>query len=168
MAHRRFCRHSKLTQLPNWALIFGVNSLCLFRWEKVMWCLTTLSYDHPFIWSVMLSLDSTKLKIQNFYMVATREGPVISDDYRHGDVSYMFVNETTSEVDLQMLSCGLITTSWSALMDLNCCLMRTEVHWSFSIYCYNCCVVWTSRIYIDLICIWSRLCCRIFVEHTRN
>ena len=37
---------------------------------------------------------------------------------RERDVSYMFVNETTSEVDLQMLSCVLITTSWSALMDL--------------------------------------------------
>jgi hypothetical protein len=59
-------------------------------------------------------------------MIATEKkgSPMITDR----DISYMFVNETASEVDLQMLSCGLITTSWSALMDLNCCLMRTEVH----------------------------------------
>ncbi|XP_066383906.1 uncharacterized protein [Miscanthus floridulus] len=40
--------------------------------------------------------DSTKLKIKNLYMVTTREGPIISDDYRHGHISYMFVDETTS------------------------------------------------------------------------
>ena len=64
----------------------------------------------------VMSFRFCQLKIKDLYMIATDKKGL--PRIRERDVSYMFVNETTSEVDLQMLSCVLITTSWSALMDL--------------------------------------------------
>jgi hypothetical protein len=56
-------------------------------------CLITL-YGRPFMWSVISRF--CQIKIKDLYMIALRERPVISDDYRHGDISYMFVDETAS------------------------------------------------------------------------